>query len=307
MTLRTVIFALVCFGLCVSPAVLSAQQESPRSSTFQPSIRELKIGGGDLLDISVFDTPELSGKLRVTETGDVSFPLIGTLHMAGLTPKQAQDAVRQHLIDGDLVKDPQVTVTIAEYAAQGVTLIGEVMKPGIYPSLGGKTLFDLISLASGLTPVAGNTASITHRSSPDRPTTVQIRNSEGVLTIGNVELSPGDTVVIERAGIVYVLGDVGRPGGFVMEREKMSVLEALALAQGTNKSASLKKAMLLRKMPSGVQESRLDLKAILKNESPDILLQAGDIVYIPSSATKNVLLSGQGVLQSVVGASIYRF
>jgi polysaccharide export outer membrane protein len=294
-------------ALCFSTPFFAQGIGEARGKT-EPAIRgEMKIGPGDLLDISVFDTPELSGKVRVSENGDTFCPLIGNLHLAGMTPEQAEGLIRQKLVDGEFMKEPQVTVSIAEYASQGITVAGEVVKPGIYPSIGGKTLYDLVSLASGLTPTAGTTVAVTRRGSSEESFTIKFRNSDGVFSGGNVELFPGDTIVVQRAGIFYVLGDVGKPGGFVMEREHVTVLEAIALAQGTSKTASLNKVVLMRRTLQGVETSRLELKLILKNRVPNTLLRSGDIIYVPTSTFKDTLQNTQGVLQSVAGAAIYRY
>ena len=121
------------------------------------------IGAGDLLEMNVFQTPELSGKLRVSNSGDVLIPLVGPLHVVGLTAEQTQNLIRQKLIDGDFIKNPQVTVFIAEYATQGVSVIGEVRKPGVFPSFGAHSLLDYLSLAEGLTPASGVRPSASER------------------------------------------------------------------------------------------------------------------------------------------------
>src|SRR6202140_4263490 len=119
------------------------------------------IGAGDLVEMSVFDTPELSGKLRVSNTGDISLPLVGSLHVAGLKADDVQTLIRRKFIEGGFLKDPQVTVFVVEYATQGVSVLGEVKTPGIYPAFGSHHLLDYISVAGGLTPSAGTTITIT--------------------------------------------------------------------------------------------------------------------------------------------------
>jgi polysaccharide export outer membrane protein len=301
-------------ALLVSASALCACAQTPQkaadtttaTSMNASPARRMTIGSGDLLSIAVFDTPELSGQIRVDENGDASFPLIGNLHVAGLSTTDAQNLIAKRLAQGDFVKEPQVTVLISEYATQGITVMGEVMKPGIYPAIGGKRLFDMISLASGLTPLAGTTVTVTHREHPDQPVTLPLRDANGDISTSNVELQPGDTVIVQRAGIVYVLGDVGKPGGFVMDREHVTVLEAIALAQGTTKTSSLNKARLIRKSPSGIEQTKLPLKSILSAKAADPELQPGDIVYVPGSLPKNAMQMGvQGILSSAIGASIY--
>ncbi len=265
-----------------------------------------QIVAGDLLNVVVFDTPELSGQVRVGEKGVAVLPLIGAVELNGLAPEQAQQVIAQRLRDGRFVKDPQVTVIVSEYASQAVTVIGEVAKPGAYPLVAGNRLFDILSQASGLSPVAGTRVKIIHRDQMDKPVQLAVRDAKGQISDSNVELLPGDTVIVERAGVIYVLGDVAKPGGYVMDHEQITVLEAIALAQGTTKTSSLNKARLLRRTASGVEQSKLPLKSILNAKVLDPILQAGDIVYVPGSLPKNAMQMGlQGILSSAAGSAIY--
>jgi polysaccharide biosynthesis/export protein len=285
-----------------------AQQPIPSApSTFQ-SGGVTPIGPGDLLEITVFDTPELSGKVRVSSSGDISLPLIGSMHVAGLKTDEMQALVARKLIDGQLLKDPQVTVFMAEYATQGVSVLGEVKKPGIYPTLGQHRLLDYISLAEGLTPLAGTNVTITPRGKPSALTMVRLSSKSSPTESENPEILPGDTIFVSKAGIVYVVGDVGKPGGFIMDQdEHLTVLQALALAQGTNSTAAKSHARIIRKRPSGHEEIPLDLGKILAAKSRDVALQDDDIVFVPASAAKGGLKNVPGVLASVAAAAIYHF
>ena len=197
------------------------------------------IGAGDLLEMSVFDTPELSGKLRVSNTGDISLPLVGSLHLGGLKAEEAQNLIRQKLIDGSFLKDPQVTVFIAEYATQNVSVLGEVKNPGIYPAFGSHHLLDYISLAQGLTPLASTRVTVTPAGHSDDPQHVKMTAGATPKPENNPQILPGDTIFVERAGVIYVIGDVARPGGFPMDHDgQLTILQAVALAQGTNSTAA---------------------------------------------------------------------
>jgi polysaccharide export outer membrane protein len=265
------------------------------------------IGAGDLVEMSVFDTPELSGKLRVSNTGDVILPLVGTLHLQGLTAGEAQTLIRQKFIGGGFLKDPQVTVFISEYATQNVSVVGEVHKPGIYPAFGTHRLLDYLSLAEGLTPLAGTAIVITHSGHPDQPQRVKMTSGAAPQPENNPEILPGDTIFVERTGIVYVVGDVARPGGFPMDHDgQLTVMQAVALAQGTNDTAAKGSAKLIRTTPQGRQEIPIDLKKILTAKATDLPLQDNDILFVPSSVAKNALKNMEAVLPAAAGASIYR-
>jgi len=265
------------------------------------------IGAGDLLEMSVFDTPEFSGKLRVSNTGDVILPLVGTLHLQGLNAGEAQTLIRQKLIDGGCLKDPQVTVFVVEYATQGVSVVGEVKNPGIYPAFGSHHLLDYISLAQGLTPLAGTTITITHAGKADDPERVKVTAGATPKPENNPEILPGDTIFVERTGIIYVVGDVARPGGFPMDHDgQLTILQAIALAQGTNPTAAKGSVKLIRTTPEGRRETPVDLKKILSAKATDLALQDNDILFVPNSAAKSALHDISCALPAVATASIYR-
>jgi polysaccharide export outer membrane protein len=265
------------------------------------------IGAGDLVEMSVFDTPELSGKLRVSNTGDVILPLVGTLHLQGLTAGEAQTLIRQKFIAGGFLKDPQVTVFISEYATQNVSIVGEVHKPGIYPAFGTHRLLDYLSLAEGLTPLAGTAIVITHSGHPEQPQRVKMTAGAAPQPENNPEILPGDTIFVERTGIIYVVGDVARPGGFPMDHDgQLTILQAVALAQGTNDTAARGSAKLIRTTPQGRQEIPVDLKKILSAKATDLAMQDNDILFVPSSVAKNTWKGIESALPAVAGASIYR-
>lgn len=264
------------------------------------------IGAGDLLEMSVFDTPELSGKMRVSNTGDILVPLIGSLHVAGMKAEEAQTLIRQKFIDGGFLKDPQVTVFVAEYATQGVSVLGEVKNPGIYPAFGSHHLLDYISLAQGLTPMAGTTVTVTHAGS-NQPQHIRMTAGATPKPENNPEILPGDTIFVERTGVVYVVGDVAHPGGFPMDHdEQLTILQAVALAQGTNPTAAKGSAKLIRTTAQGRQEIPINLKKILVAKATDMPLQDNDILFIPSSTAKNALRDFESALPAASAASIYR-
>jgi polysaccharide biosynthesis/export protein len=265
------------------------------------------IGNGDLIEMSVFDTPELSGKMRVSNTGEVILPLIGKLHIAGMKPEDAAALIRQKLIDGAYLKDPQVTVFVAEYATQNVSVLGEVKNPGIYPAFGTHHLLDYISAAQGLTPLAGTNITITHAADPSTPKQVKVTAGATPKPEDNPEVCPGDTIYVERTGVIFVVGDVMRPGGYPMDHNgQISILQAVALAQGINPTAAKGSARLIRTTAQGRQEIPVNLKKVLQSKSTDLAMQDNDILFIPSSAAKNAIKDMETALPTAAAASIYR-
>jgi polysaccharide export outer membrane protein len=263
------------------------------------------IGVGDLLDVAVFDTPEMSGQLRVDLNGNVTMPLVGSIHVVGLRTDDAQKLIQQRLISADLVKEPQVAVFIREYATQGVSVWGEVKSPGVYPVLGNRRISDVLSMAGGTTPAAAPWATVTRREDAIHPLRVDLKTLSADNGSG-MELHPGDTVQVERAGLVYVVGDVVKPGGFIMDSGKISVLQALAMAQGANRTAKLGSARIVRNSASGATETPVELQKVVSAKAADVDLQPGDILFVPSSAAKSAAAKGiQGILQAAVGVAIY--
>jgi polysaccharide export outer membrane protein len=211
------------------------------------------------------------------------------------------------LRDSNILKDPHVTVTVLEYATQGVTVVGEVKTPGVYPLLGPHGPLDLISAAGGTTPNASKSVTIIHREDPNNPIVVSVDGRYDDKATSKVDIRPGDTIMVSHAGIVYVLGDVGKPGGFLIEtNDRLTVLQAIALAQGTNRTASLNHTKLIRKTAAGPQELPVPLKKILATDNSDLSLADGDILFVPTSTAKNALRDVENILPAVTGAAIYR-
>jgi polysaccharide biosynthesis/export protein len=304
----------------------------PAASSASPSNRvgaRYVVAKDDLLEVYVVDAQELSREYRVDEDGMITLPMLSRPVMAaGLTLDQLSEAIRKDLLDGGLLTDPQVTVTVKSSPSNTVVLSGAAKKPGVYPVYGHTTLLELLTESEGLSDDAGGTAIVTRAenapvgpgpnadraaqdANPAISRTVKVdvwrlwQNGDASL---NVDLYPGDRVMVERAGIVYVLGGVNRAGGFVLsnEQEQMTVLKAIALAGNITHDAKPAKTVIIRKVPSapgGRQEVRIDLKKVLSNRAPDQQLLASDILYVPESGVKRTL---DTVLNSAVYASIWR-
>jgi polysaccharide export outer membrane protein len=208
------------------------------------------------------------------------------VHVADLTVEEAQAVIEKKLSNGGFLKDPHVTLFVDQFASQGVSVLGEVTHPAVLPVLGQQRLFDVISAAGGLTDKAGRTVSITHRNQQDKPVIVELTRHLEDSPQSNVQVYPGDTIVVRKADIVYVVGDVARPSGFVMERSGLTVLQAVALAGGTTQTAKLNGAQIIRKTDTGNVGTPIELKKILQAKSPDVAMQADDILFVPSSVGK---------------------
>jgi len=196
--------------------------------------------------------------------------------------------IQKRLEDGGFVRGPHVSIFVDESASQAITLVGEVNHPGSFPAVGDRRLFDLISAAGGLTDKAGRNVTIEHRGDPSRKVTLQLSSNLAEDTQNNVDVYPGDTIIVSRAGIIYVVGDVNHPSGFLIEDTNLSVLKVLALAGGSTRTSALSKTKILRQTPNGVQEIPVNLKKVLYAKAPDLPMVRGDILFIPGSAAKAV-------------------
>ncbi|HZE69219.1 MAG TPA: polysaccharide biosynthesis/export family protein [Pyrinomonadaceae bacterium] len=287
------------------PSAPPTSRVAARSTSSPPDIL---IGAGDLLEVSLYGMPDFKTDVRVDSGGEISLPMLGTVAVGSLSIEQAQALIERKLSQKGLFNDPHVTVFEKEYATQGISVLGEVQRPGIYPLLGSRKLYDVISAAGGTTPKAGRYVLITRRNDPQHPVQVPLVTGAPESMENNVPVEPGDTIVVSKAGVVYVVGDVHQPGGFVMENgNDITVLKAIALAQGTNPNAALNSARLIRKTPEGPKDVPLALKQILAVKAPDLQLQADDVVFVPGSAGKSAAKRGaEAILQMATGIAIWR-
>ncbi len=249
-----------------------------------------EIAPGDLIDVVIFDTPDLSGRFRVNSKGDILLPLTGSLHVAGQTVEQITDAISQRYKDDQILVNPQITVFIAEFARRYITLTGEVRSPGVYSILAPRTLTDVLAMAGGLSENASRTVSVVHAADPTN--ILHVTLNVGPQTVesidqGRTKIMPGDQIFVARSGIVYLVGDLTRPGGYQVEHNnRLTLLEAVALAGGPTKTAKLGSARLIRRAPTGREELTVNLQKVLYGGGPDILLTDGDILYVPISLRK---------------------
>jgi polysaccharide export outer membrane protein len=305
----------------------------------QPQPGDYRIGPQDLLDINIFEAPELNRTVRVSENGEVSMPLLGGIQVAGLTARQLEAAMAARL--REYLKDPHVSVMVTAIESHPISVIGEVNKPGVFQVRGSKTLLEMLSMAQGLAPEAGDevlvmrsagfnrasdaeqktvapghspsgNASADESALKESPETVSI-NLRHLLNSRdpkfNVPVYAGDIVKVTRAGIVYVVGAVKRPGGFTVKgNEQMSLLKAIALAEGLSSTSSKGRTRIIRTDESSGKRSEIavDVGKILDGKEPDMNLQAADIVFIPNSAGKSVLYKGtEAIVATASGLVIF--
>src|SRR5277367_331577 len=304
---RSILVRTVSFTVLLCATHFGFSQETPSVAApvdqQRPPAPNIAIGGGDLLNIVVFDTPELTTSARVSQDGDVNLPVLGMMMLAGLNTIDAARKIEDDLRSRHLIIDPHVTVAIVEFASQGATVMGEVRTPGVYPTLGSRKLLDMLSVAGGLQTTAGKTVSIVHRDDPQHPVTIALQSGPATMYAQeNPVILPGDTVIVAKAGVVYVIGDVLKPGGFLIDNNSpISVMQSITLAGGWDKTAALSKTKLIRKTPEGREEVDLDLKHVTYGSQADISVKDGDILFVPSSIGKTMTYRGIEAAITITG------
>jgi len=266
------------------------------------------LGPGDLLEVTESHTPEIRSVVRVSEVGTVTLVLAGEVHVGGMDERAAAHAIETALIDRGMLLHPQVVVLVTAYAGQDVSVLGEVVRPGVYNYTVHHRLLDLISAASGLSPNAGRLVTITHRDDPGTVIPVELDPAGTDNKVDhNPELLAGDTVQVSRSGLVYVVGDVLRPGAFPVDPIRATtVAQALSLAWGPGQNAALTKAVLIREQAEGRTLTTINIKRLLRGLDPDMPIRDRDILFVPDSMAKNLWnRTMESVIQSAAGVSIY--
>jgi len=266
------------------------------------------IGPGDLLEINEFHTPGFRTVARVSAAGTVTLPMVDEVNLKGLDEQEAERKIEEALVAKGMLLHPHASVFVMAQAGQDVSVLGEVARPGVYPYTLHHRLLDLISAASGLSQSAGRLVNVFHRSDPQTPHPV-VLDPGGTDTSSdhNPELMPGDTVQVSRAGLVYVIGDVVRPGGFPVDpAQGLTVVQALSLAWGPSQNAATGRALLIREQKGGRTLTTLNLGKMIHGQEPDQPIHDRDILFVPDSTAKNLWNKTlESAIQSVVGVSIY--
>lgn len=324
--------ALLALGLSIwSPGIfaqtpaLAAKPAAPAVATPPPLVTSSAyvLGPDDEITVRALDVDEIDGKTaRVDRSGSADLPLVGKLKASGLTIAEFEAELTKRL--GRYVRDPRVSVTVSDYKSQPVSVLGAVNTPGVYNLTGPSTLAQVLSKAGGLRNDAGNTVNITRakawgpiplpnaKSDPSGQFTTADVNVKDLMDaknpLDNVMLKPTDVISVPRADLVYVVGAVNKPGGFVLnERENMSVLQAVSMSEGLTKTSAPKNAKIIRGgMTPERKEIPVNLSKVLSGSSPDMPLLANDILFVPNSGTKTATYRVlEAAIQTGTGIAIF--
>lgn len=269
----------------------------------------LKLAPGFLLTVLVYDEPDFSGPARVDNEGNINIAFLKPIHVAGDTVAQAKEKIQAAFRDQGILKNPQISIDVQQFATTTATVIGEVQNPGKVELLAPHSLLEVIGMTGGETQVAGNEVELKRADTAngDASSTYHYSRGGSTASIRDVMVHPGDTVIVNRAGIVYVLGAVNRPGGYAMQEQgELNVAQAISLAQGLSLQAKVGALRVVQHRSDGqLVEIPISYKKIMDGKEAPMNLAAGDIVYVPISRMKTVLSSTTGLIGQTSAAAIY--
>ena len=314
------------FFMVVLTAFCAAAQQAAETAVLPDS--GYVLGPDDQIVIHAIDAPEISDKpFLIGMNGNVTLPLIGRVKAGGLTVERLETELNTRL--KKYVKDPQVSVTVAEFRSQPVSVFGAVTKPGVIQLRGRKTLYEVLSMAGGPNETAGSRLTVTRRRENGEiplpgatidPTgqfsTAELNVQEileGKNPAANIEIKPNDTISVSEANsnVIYVVGDVEHGGAFTLGgRQKLSVLRAVSLAGGFGRTAKPEKARIIRGSPGEAkpQEIAVNIKQIFNGKAEDIVLLPQDVLVIPTSSRKVfTTYAVPSVVSAAAFAAIYRY
>ena len=284
------------------------------------------LGAEDQLSVHVVDLDDISDKpVRIDPNGYIELPLVGRIHAAGLTVDQLRNSLAT--LASKYIQSPQITINVLEYRSRPVSILGEVNTPGLHQLQGPTRLVDVISLAGGLKPDAGQKLTITRQiKQGSLPLPSSHLDASGEFSIAdlhlntlldgskpseNIEVRANDVISVSRSDMVYVVGEVRKAGGISLNSdEAMSITQALSLAEGTSSGANTRKARILRAVngkPSNKNEVPVDLSMVLSGKAPDLQMHANDVLFVPDNVPASAMKRAtEAAIQIATGVMIYR-
>jgi polysaccharide export outer membrane protein len=321
-----ILFSLLSWGQTQRPALpIPLPQDDfnsnrPSNTPTSGSGREYHIGPDDLIEVSVFEDPALSGTSRVSASGIISLPLIGPIEVAEHTPQEVERLIEEALRK-KYIKDPHVTASVREYASQPVSVMGAVKMPSIYQIKGQKTLLEMIAMAQGIdSTTAGKTIQVLRKKPASADGTAQISQPAETITIDtedlfdngktelNIPVQAGDVINVVRAGSIFVVGEVFRPNEFVLRNGKnVTVTQAIGLANGTTRDAKKSACVIYRYHRDGTKEEiHVDYGKILSAGANDVTMLPNDILFVPANKVKSGLTRAlESTISVAMGRVIY--
>jgi polysaccharide export outer membrane protein len=268
-----------------------------------PTAPDVQLGSGDLITVRVFGPGDYQPTVRIGVDGKVQLPLIGVVSLNGLTVTAAETLIAQKLVAAGMFRDPQVTIQLVEGPRAVVSVIGEAH--GIVPIVGERRLLDVLAAAGGLPPTASHIVTI-DRPGLAEPIVVDLGTDPARSALADVPVFGGDTVVISRVGVVYVLGAFKTEGAVPLQgNSPLTLLQVAALSGGPNYEGDYADLRIIRTIGTQRTLVKVDIKKVMYGKAPDPVLQADDVVFLPTNNLKAIIKSGGiGTLLGVVSILI---
>ncbi len=256
-----------------------------------PGERDVVLTVGDMVSIRLFSDGEYTTSVRINNDGTVLLPLIGIVHLEGLSVTKAEQLIAEKLSADGMYHDPQVTLQITEGPNSVVTIVGETH--GVVPIIGSRRLFDVLSVGGGLPPTASHVITIDRPGVTD-PIVIDLGTDPMHSSLGNIPVYPGDTIVISRIGVVYILGAFGGNSGTIPLNAytPLTLTEATALSGGIRFEGNFSDLRIIRTVGDRRTVAVYNIKKVLDGKVPDPILEPNDIVYLPRVPLKQFITSG---------------
>lgn len=260
------------------------------TALLMPGERDPLINAGDLLVVRVFGTTEFAPQVRVSVDGNVQLPLIGLVPIAGLTVNQAEDVVAKRLSSAGMFIHPQVTIQVMEAAVQFATVAGEMH--GNIPIAGSRHLLDVLAAAGQMPPTASHILTVV-RPGAEKPIIVDLGTDPTKSARSDIAILPGDKILVSRVGVVYILGAFKTQGAIPLQQNSpLTLMQATALSGGVGFEGKFGDLRIVRTQGLARTVVKVDIKKILNGTAPDPVLQADDVVLLPTDAIKAAIKGG---------------
>ena len=277
-------------ALSVSPQQNQVQRPTTDQTILSPALRDPQILPGDLMLVHIFGTADFAAPVRVSVDGTIQLPLIGQVSIAGLTINQAENAIAQRLVSAGMYLNPQVTVQVTESVSQFATVAGELH--AVVPLAGNRRLLDVIAAAGSLPPSASHVITIL-REGQEKPIVVDLGTDPAQSAQADIQILPGDKILISRVGVVYILGAFKTQGAIPLQQNSpLTLMQATSLSGGVGYEGKVDDLRLVRTTGLSRSVVTVNIRRVLNGLDPDPVLQADDIVFLPSSAMKAAIKGG---------------
>lgn len=305
----------VCSAQAQRPAVIESAQTSGAAPSAASSslasiggLTDVPLEPGQMVHVSVFNAPDFSVSTRVSESGDIAYPFLGSVHIEGMTSAQASQAIAEQLKKTNLMLDPHVLVTVDTFTT-GITILGEVRSPGVYPPPGKGMLSDLIATAGGVTANTGRVIEISNPKAPEQKEEVPWDPTMHNTTSYDRPVHAGDRVLVRSCGIAYMGGHVAKPGAYSLcGSQQMTLSELVALAGGVTTFTSEKHIYLVRMQADGTRTAQeVNLTNVLRAKAGDPPIHEDDIVYVTPSTVKSVADRAVGFMLGLTNTLFYTY